>query len=278
MQIVGICRFSLLGRGDWRPYRDKPESEVEAIAAEQAKKLFSADRMERRLATFEHITLASLRAQTDQDFVFIVAASQLMPKEYQDRLIEICAAVPQVVLRFFPLTHIGAAQAAVFAELGMTYKDALQFRLDDDDAICVDFIRRKRLTVEKLVPSSFPFSVSFRQVMFSSQGGRNAGVYLWEAPFLGVGVALWHPDKSIFAFGHFALAKRFTSIIIPGGMALVTHSGLNDTLFDARRIKRQNMVRMDDATVAANCASQFPFLTETGKSIAGLSVAGPETD
>ncbi|WCR18530.1 glycosyltransferase [Paracoccus alcaliphilus] len=58
MKIVGICRFSLLGRGDWKVYQGKPDSEVEAIAAEQARKLFAPERMEQRLAAFEHLTLA----------------------------------------------------------------------------------------------------------------------------------------------------------------------------------------------------------------------------
>ncbi|CAM3188052.1 Putative rhamnosyl transferase [Paracoccus aminovorans] len=109
MQVVGICRFSLLGRGDWRPYRGKPDDEVGRIANEQAAKLFAPDRMERRLATFEHITLPSLKAQTDQNFIFLVAASELIPEEYKARLQKICDEVPQVVLRFFPLINVGKA-------------------------------------------------------------------------------------------------------------------------------------------------------------------------
>lgn len=273
MKIVGICRFSLLGRGDWKVYQGKPDSEVEAIAAEQARKLFAPERMEQRLAAFEHLTLASLKAQTDQDFSFVVLASELMPKTYRDRLIQLCAAVPQVTLRFFGLIPAGGAQTRAFSELGIALEDTLQFRLDDDDALCADFIRKKRVAVERLVPSPFPFAVSFRTVMFCSRGGNHAGIYHWDAPFLGVGVALHHPTKSIFAFGHFAMARRFTSIIIPGGMALVTHSGLNDTQFDAARIQRQKMVSMvaDDARKA--CATHFPFLTETAKAMIGLPVA-----
>lgn len=45
MRIVGICRYSLLGRGDWHAYRGKTDAEVEAVAKEQAKLLFAKDRM-----------------------------------------------------------------------------------------------------------------------------------------------------------------------------------------------------------------------------------------
>lgn len=58
MRIVGICRYSLLGRGDWHAYRGKTDAEVEAVAKEQAKLLFAKDRMNARLESFEHLTLA----------------------------------------------------------------------------------------------------------------------------------------------------------------------------------------------------------------------------
>ena len=45
MRIVGICRYSLLGRGDWHAYCGKTDAEVEAVAKEQAKLLFAKDRM-----------------------------------------------------------------------------------------------------------------------------------------------------------------------------------------------------------------------------------------
>lgn len=273
MNIVGICRFSLLGRGDWQAYRDKTDEEVWAITAEQAKTIFSPDRMESRLATFEHLTLASVKAQTDQDFKFIVAASELMPMEYRRRLLEMCDGIPQVVLRFFQACHIIEAQAAVFAELNLSMVDTLQFRLDDDDALCVNFVRKKREAVELLMASRTPFAISFREFMFCSKGGEHAGVYLMPEPFLGVGVALRHPSKSIFAFGHFALPRRFTGITIHGGTALVTHNGsLNDSPFDIARIRRQRMSRMDIETIQKNCETHFPFLTDTAKEIAGLQM------
>lgn len=101
MRIVGICRYSLLGRGDWHAYRGKTDAEVEAVAREQAKLLFAKDRMNARLESFEHLTLASLRAQTDQDYTFIVLASEMMPKIYRDKLLSLCKDMPNVLVRFF---------------------------------------------------------------------------------------------------------------------------------------------------------------------------------
>ena len=61
------------------------------MATDRAGMLFAPDRMEARFATFEHLTLASLKAQTDGDFTFVVLASSLMPETWQDRLEALCA-------------------------------------------------------------------------------------------------------------------------------------------------------------------------------------------
>ncbi|WP_169308936.1 glycosyltransferase [Paracoccus gahaiensis] len=87
--------------------------------------LFAPSRIESRLATFEHLTLALLQAQTDQNFIFLVVASEDMPDIYRHRLSEICASVPQVVLRFFPLTHVEDAQKTIFIDLSLDLKDVL---------------------------------------------------------------------------------------------------------------------------------------------------------
>ncbi|QDA35706.1 hypothetical protein E4191_16185 (plasmid) [Paracoccus liaowanqingii] len=270
MQVVGICRFSLLGRGDWEVYQGVAETEIKEIAARQSALLFAPSRMESRLATFEHLTLASLQAQTDKDFIFLVLASEDMPEIYRQRLSDICSSVPQVILRFFPMIHVGDAQKAVFSELSLDLKEMLQFRLDDDDAVCTTFIQSKREIARLLAPRKLPFSLSFRSVMYCSIGGEFKGIYSWDSPFFSAGVALYHPTRSIFGFGHYALSWRFTSVILADGMSLATHNGHNDTQFNASRIRRQKFLKMDESAVAKTCAEQFPFLTAVGKELAGL--------
>ncbi|MBY0137051.1 glycosyltransferase [Paracoccus yeei] len=275
MQIVGICRFSLLGRGDWAAFRtippDKADENAEAVEARKAS-IFAPERLERRFTTFEHLTLASIRAQTDPDFTFVVLASELMPQRYRDRLAALCAAVPQVVLRFFPVIHAGTAQGQVFKELGIDYRQTLQFRLDDDDALCNLYIRRMRQAAGGIVPNAFPFAASFRDVLFCSVGGDHAGVYQWRSPFFSAGVALFHPSASIFGFGHYGMAERFTSISIPGHMSLVTHNGMNDTTLDEGRIRRQKMNLIDDEAATKAVERHFPYLTPEARAVAGLPV------
>lgn len=157
MRIVGICRFSLLGRGDRGAYRVKTDHEAAAITDQQARVLFQPDQMEARLKSFEHLTLASIRSQSDQDFTMIVLASDMMPGPYRDRLDKIRASVPQVVLRYFPVIAALDAQREVFSDMGLTFRQVVQFRLDDDDCVNIDYIRDLRRYAEAMRPASDRF-------------------------------------------------------------------------------------------------------------------------
>lgn len=270
MDIVGICRFSLVGRGDWKAYRGKSDAEVAAIAMQQAEHLFTPERMEARLKSFEHLTLASLRAQTDQDFRFLVLASEMMPQHYRDRLEDICARIPQVVLRFFGLSSVGEAQMRVYRELRLKLADTIQFRLDDDDCLCADYIEQLKAHAQPMLDSPEPFAISLGGVLYCATVGNTPATYHWPVRFLAVGLALKHDTKSIFGFGHFALEQRFRSCIIPDRLALVSHSGINDTTFTPEMAKRRGFVLLDEGQIAERLAQNFPFLTARAKVLVGL--------
>ncbi|MBB1490454.1 MULTISPECIES: glycosyltransferase [unclassified Paracoccus (in: a-proteobacteria)] len=274
MRIVGLCRFSLVGRGDWRATRKMRAEEFGAIASERAAMLFAPRRLEARLATFEHLTLASLKGQTDPDFTFVVLASSLMPEFYQDRLEAVCAQVPQVVLRYFPVTSAEAAQDATFRELGIPYRDTLQFRLDDDDCLCADYVEVMRRHAAPLMDGPEVFAASLTGVMFSVLNGQRPVIHDWPVAFFSAGAAMRHPRRSIFRFGHYALPQRFPHLTLPRGMALVTHDGSNDTgAPNETRKKRRGMTEMSPSEIGAVRDRYFPFLTEAGMMVAGLTGA-----
>ncbi|MFT4013213.1 MAG: glycosyltransferase [Paracoccus sp. (in: a-proteobacteria)] len=182
----------------------------------------------------------------------------------------ICARVPQVVLRFFPITSVSEAQGAVFAELGLRLGQVLQCRLDDDDCLCVDFIERMRRNTAGMMKSGLAFAASMRGVMYCKLAGPTAGIYDWPVAFFSAGAALRHPTRCVFDFGHFGLAQRFTSITIPGRLALVTNNGTNDTDFTPMMIRRRNMVLMQPEAIDAAVARNFPFLDRQARALAGL--------
>lgn len=277
MRIVGLCRFSFVGGGDWRATRNLAPDEVRAAAADRAALLFDPQRLKARFATFEHLTLASLKAQTDPDFTFVVMASSLMPEGWQDRLERLCAQVPQVVLRYFPVMSAEAAQNMTFEELGIPYRKTLQFRLDDDDALCADYIEVMRAQTAPHISGRDIFAASLTGVMFSVLNRPDPVVYDWQVAFFSAGAALHHPRRSIFRFGHYALPQRFPHVAVPRGMALVTHDGTNDTGLPSEvRKKRRGMRKMTAAQIRSTQQRFFPFLTATGRTVAGLTPAPAE--
>lgn len=259
--IVGICRFSMLGRGDWKAYRGQPDDALEKIYQEKAIELFAPERLDARLATFHHLTLASMKAQTDQDFVFIVVSSDRMPAQYQQQLQALCAEVPQVVLRFVPPTHIGEAQRAIMDELGLPFADCLQFRLDDDDCVSREYIRRLRRT-GLMNKRQAIFGVSFSQQYYCVTDGPTQGVYNWYSPFFSAGAAVRHPRETVFGFGHYQIPRRMFAVTDPHFPNLVTHRGDNDTpRFTADILKKRGMVPASPAEMRKAVERHFSFLT-----------------
>ncbi|WP_167620226.1 glycosyltransferase [Paracoccus ravus] len=266
MDVVGICRFSLLGRGDWKAFRGISDEEAERVYAKQAELLFRPERLEARLATFEHLTLASMAGQSDPNFHFLVLASELMPAGYRERLSAICAPHPQVSLRFFPIINTAKAQERLFQELGLTYDQALQFRLDDDDCVSFDYVEKMRQFSEALAPLDQPFSLSFSNVLFVQTGDAGGSAFLKRLPFMSAGPALRH-SESIFRFGHLSLGRRFASLVIPGGCALVTKHDGNDSMF---RPGQRGMSKLSPRQRDDLLERFFPFLSDQAKDLAGF--------
>lgn len=275
IHAVGICRFSMLGRGDWKLFRRLANDRLDAAYAAQADELFAAERMERRLDLFEELTLKGLGAQRDQDFHFLVISSDRMPSRYRDRLVAICAEVPQVTLRFYPPVHVTTAQKEMMEELGLPLADSIQFRLDDDDGISVDFILRARRIASSLWPHVH-FGMSFAQHLYCVTDGDTAGVYEWFSPFLGTGAFVRNRTKSVFEFAHYAIPRRMLSVTEPGCPNIITHSGLNDTPRHSEAIlRKRGMVRVAPVSLQRVFKRHFPYLSKRGLGLCGIADVGP---
>jgi hypothetical protein len=108
--------------------------------------------MQRRFALFETLCLPALAAQTDPDFRLVVLMGDAMPIRWRRRLkslraeytfLEICAVEPlgplQATRRAF---RVGADERLPFVT---------GFRLDDDDAVAVDYVERLREIADRLL-------------------------------------------------------------------------------------------------------------------------------
>ncbi len=214
MRIIGVCRFSYPALGGFKRMHD--------TVAEREAYLYAAKRMALRFAHFETLALPSVRAQTDPDFTFLIVIGQNMPEPWRTKLHDLCAPVPQIkIVECEPMKHRLALPLAIQDELGKDRPESLQFRLDDDDAMGVDFVelarnvarrsarlrrREPRIAIEFNTGYSATLSKDgiIAEDVISSFWACGLGVYFSEGD-----------DKTIMNFGHHKLHHVMPSIIHP---------------------------------------------------------------
>lgn len=137
LQVLGLCRFSVPGIGAFQKRHD-------SVAARRAM-LYAPQRLAERFVWFEHVTLPAIRAQTDADFTLVVLLGEDFPEPWHGRMRALVAAVPQVRLAYAaPGDHRAACAKAMRAHVDPAADLVAEFRLDDDDAVGIDFVERLR--------------------------------------------------------------------------------------------------------------------------------------
>lgn len=145
MQVLGLCRFSVPSLGGFQ---------VEHVSLEARRAmLYAPERLDERTAWFEHVTLPSIRAQRDGNFTFIVMVGEDLPDPWRSRLEAMVADVPQVrIVSAPPGQHRRICADVVRAQVDAGADLVAEFRLDDDDAVAVDFVERVRAEAAALLP------------------------------------------------------------------------------------------------------------------------------
>ncbi|MFC7703568.1 glycosyltransferase [Plastorhodobacter daqingensis] len=256
MEIVGICRFSFLGQGDWRAFRGgRSSAEASALVEQTARKLFDPARLAFRLRTFEHICLRSIAGQSDQNFKFVIVTAEQLPDDCFEQLHELCRPYPNVFIRKVGVMDtVDAVERAVSTVLDD--KDShLQFRLDDDDGVFQHYIRDLGWIGRKLAALD-SFAVSFARTLVAESFGKEDVQYaLRKQPFLSAGAAakVGTGVRSVFSYGHHQLKHRMPSFVDtrPIGALMLHHHG-ND------QPRKQDLGKNTSAeTVAPDRAKQF---------------------
>ena len=146
VQMIGLCRFSYLGGRGFQ---------VEHETLEQRRAfLYDPDRLARRWAWFEAVTLPGLLAQTDPDFRLVVMTGPDLPQPWLGRLQDLAAAHPQIRVELVPPMehHRAACARALHPHIDADAEWVGQFKHDDDDGLAVDFIQRARRDLRLLMP------------------------------------------------------------------------------------------------------------------------------
>ncbi len=145
IQALGIVRFSYASYGGYQTKH--------ASIDERLEYLFNPVRIEERFILFEYITLPAIRAQTDPDFTLIVVTSKDIPKPYLERLRALIDGIPQIALVLKePQIHRQAMRQVIQPYKNRNCDVIAHFRLDDDDAVAIDFIERTKIAFKKCIP------------------------------------------------------------------------------------------------------------------------------
>ncbi|QUJ77631.1 hypothetical protein KDD17_06615 [Sulfitobacter albidus] len=224
--VVGICRFSFCGKGDWRSYRTATTDDaIETTRLVTATQLYTPERMALRFHLFEHFLLPSLEAQTDPNFICIVLTSDLMPDTYLERLDALCQRSPRIELRVSSEATVHAAIWPRLAELNaQAGRPLVNFRIDDDDCLSRDYVQELRGYMTRL-GDRMPIGYSRANGLVVTHYAEDRWPQIYQAnlPFNSMGTAIRvHGERTIFSFGHNALHKRFPAIVDNSGMGYIS--------------------------------------------------------
>lgn len=180
--------------------------------------LYDPERLERRFALFETLTLPSLQAQSDVDFQTCILIGEDLPDPYFDRLRHGVRDLRGCRILVMPPRDHYRAVTKGFGYLpnreAATHTATV--RMDDDDAIHADTVGRIRKVSERMLeirdPAS-PFVVGFNRGYFLELSQDTAQLSeVFETTPLGIGLALVAPvgDKvNIYRRNHRKLPRFF---------------------------------------------------------------------
>lgn len=264
-QIYGHIRFSFYGTTDTR---SKPDEDGTALA-----RLYDETRMARRFFLFENLTLPSLLHQTDRSFRTVILSSSVMPDRFKDRLTAVAARLPGAVVEFSDHRRGDLALLKFIVEAGgfKGRATSIHFRLDDDDAVSVQYIDRLRRVSRTLSPSThitFPTGI----FLFPATPDAPTGVSMVQQRFLtAIGLATVNGgsfQKNPYQMMHGNVWTRWPVVSDPGFFSHIrTQHFDNDTASQQDRIigqlqreRSSRRGRRHAADVDRALASGFPWI------------------
>lgn len=139
IQVLLICRWSVPSSVE---AFDHDFASVEDLRAF----LYDPERLRLRVWLLRHVLVPSVRAQHDERFKLLLMLGENLPEPFRSEVMEIVASVPQIRPVF---VSEGQPHRDQCRELMARFRDpratvVAEGRLDDDDAIAVDFVAMAR--------------------------------------------------------------------------------------------------------------------------------------
>ena len=211
VKTVGLLRFSVLTP----TYYSERFKTLEATAAH----IFSDARMELRFRIFERLCLPSLVRQSDPDFDMVVLTAESMPPKYLERLLDLLEPLPNIhCLPVGTDNHYKLLQKGYNSVGKEGFSHRILFRLDDDDAVDNDFVKRTKHNANALLKMQgpkTPFIIAYNRGFYvrSTEGKVEIFDACERAP-LSTGTALVAPAGSglnPYRFNHRKFAQHFNT-------------------------------------------------------------------
>jgi len=259
VKLVGLCRWSY-------PAEPGAFAEAEGETLESLRKrLYAPERLAKRLLFLREIVVPCLKAQTDPDFTLVMLMGDQLPEPVRAEVLQIIAPVPQIkpVFREEGLPHQEVCRQLMLAERDDTLRAAAEFRLDDDDAVGVDFIERVRDFFPKVrgiyrnggklvldFNRGFILSVDEDGVQLRQVITRNwtPGQVLFIRP---------QSDKCLFDFAHAQMWRRIPTMSFPRAqMFLRGAHAENDSQIGVRKFNEE-MLRVTASELPEMMRARF---------------------
>lgn len=262
--IIGVCRFSYLGIGDWvAMHRGRKGRSDEEVMEDNRKILFQSERLERRFTTFEHLTLPSLAAQTDPDFILLTLSSDELPDAYKARLDALAVRYPFMRVIYRPVGISSKIFNDIYSDMGHNIRDVLQFRLDDDDAVSRLYISHIRRFAQGLAKTDDGrnFAITHPSVLYAT---NVKGTLLLRKRHLvhnSAGQAMRHQEKNVLQWAHHLVDRHLLTVSDPHQWVLQSSlSGINDSgAPGAHALSKGLLQEMNPEALERTFKKHFPF-------------------
>lgn len=229
-QIIGVMRFA---------YPAQEGFAVSGLSTEDLEAhLYDPDRLARKFALMETITLPSLAGQSDMDFTLVILAGETMPHRYKKRLRLLQEQYAFLRCVFFPrMGALGAGKRAYRRGLVDGTTHVTGFRIDDDDAVAVDYVARTRVLADKTLDAGLadrPYVIAFSKGVYWDLYDPKAPFHEFREPQpLGLACAMIttrEMETCIYRYNHRRLPCHVPTFMDPDGhMFLRTLHDHNDS-------------------------------------------------
>ncbi|TJZ90416.1 hypothetical protein FA743_14805 [Paracoccus gahaiensis] len=229
IQVLGLCRFSLLVQGDFQTTGEDLDDN-RAI-------LYDPARLERRMRWFETLCVPPLMAQTDPDFTLIVVTGEDLPEPWAGRLLALAEIVPQIRIECLPAgRHAPLCREALSRHVDPTADVVAQFRMDDDDAVAIDYVAHiradHRLTIH-MTHKHHPVVVNYTSGLVARLEDGDLSLHAEMAQNWGLAQTFYFPGgevRSLMNYRHDKVWAKVPTVTLPGPVMWIRgHHDVNDS-------------------------------------------------